>query len=327
LGFLAALSVSTGVAAAADGATLTLYNSQDQGPIEAVAAAYEKKTGVHIDIRDNGAPALAHQIIAEDKKTPADIFFAEYSSALVSLANKGLLAEIPAGSYSQIPARFSDSGHKWLGVTARSFVILYNQKMIDEGKLPASILDFAKPEWAGKFAYNPRAAAFLELVVAVEKTVGREAAKNWLAGLKQNGKAYPTNTAMVLDVDRGEVETAINADNYWLAVAKERGADQLNVRVHYIGHQDPGALITVSGVGVLKYAPHRAEAEKFVAYLVSDEGQRLLANAAGDAPLRPGIVSPVALKPFDQLAASPVTAAMIGDAADALELERSVGLN
>ena len=325
----AGLQAATAIApaVAAEDATLTIYNSQDEGPVEAVAAAFEKKTGIKVALRDNGAPALAHQIMEEGDRTPADIFYAEYTSALAALADKGLLAEVPAATFDQIPARFTDAKHTWVGVTARSFVILYNKTRIDEAKIPASILDFAKPEWAGKFAYNPRAAAFLELVIAVEKTVGREAATTWLAGMKANGKAFPKNTAMVLAVDRDEVPLAINADNYWLAVAQERGADTLNARVHYIGHKDPGALITVSGAGIPLHAPHPVNAQAFLAYLVSEEGQKVLAASAGDVPLRPGVTSPVALKPFDDLDPSPVTAAEIGDASEALDLERAVGLN
>lgn len=324
---LLSVAAMAGAAHAADGGSLTIYNSQDEGPVEAVVAAFEKKTGIKVSMRDDGAPALAHQIIEEGAKTPADIFYAEYSSALVVVGQKDLLSELPAETYAAIPANYSDEKHNWVGTTARSFVVLYNNTMIDEQKLPPSILDFAKPEWKDKVAYNPRAAAFLELVVAVEKTVGREAAQKWLAGLKENGKIYPKNTAMVLAVDRGEVETAINADNYWIAVAQEQGADSLKARVHYIGHKDPGALITVSGAAILKYAPHRAEAEKFMAFLVSEEGQKLLTTAAGDAPLRPGVVSPVALKPFADLDPSPVTSQQIGDASEALDLERAVGIN
>ena len=93
-------------------------------------------------------------------------------------------------------------------MTARSFVLLYDRKLIAENDLPTSILDLAKPEWKGKFAFNPRAAAFLELVVAVEKEKGADAAKAWLSGLNDNGQAYPKNTAMVLAVDRGEVDAA-----------------------------------------------------------------------------------------------------------------------
>lgn len=314
-------------ARAAEPGTLTIYNSQDEGPVEALAAAFEKKTGITVAFRDNGAPALARQIVEEGDHTPADIFYAEYSTALVTLADKGLLAPLPAEVSGAIPAQFSGANHDWVGVTARSFVLLYNRKLIDENKLPPSVMDLAGPEWAGKFAYNPRAAAFLEMVVAVEKQKGPAAAKAWLAGLKANGKAFPKNTAMVLAVDRGEVELAINADNYWLAVAKERGADTLDARVHYIGNGDPGALLTVTGLGIPRFAPHKAEAERFAAYAVSEEGQRVLAEAAGDVPLRPGVASPTALKSFGSLDPSPVTAAEIGDAASALDLERAVGIN
>lgn len=314
-------------ARAADAGTLTIYNSQDEGPVEALAAGFEKKTGIRTAIRNGGAPALARQIVDEGDHTPADIFYAEYSTALVTLADKGMLAPLGKDVVAAIPSQYSGAHGDWVGVTARSFVLLYDRKLIGEDKLPTSILDLAKPEWRGKFAYNPRAAAFLELVVAVEKQKGAEAAKAWLTGLEANGKAYPKNTAMVLAVDRGEVELAINADNYWQAVAQERGADTLDARVHYIGGQDPGALLTVSGLGIPKNAPHKAEAEAFAAYAVSDEGQTLLAGAAGDVPLHPGIVSPVALKGFDKAQASPVTAAEIGDASSALALEQAVGIN
>ena len=314
-------------ARAADAGTLTIYNSQDEGPVEALAAAFQKKTGIEVSIRDGGAPALARQIIDEGERTPAAGFYAAYSPALVTLADKSMLAPLGKDVTDRIPPQYSGAHGDWVGVTARSFVLLYDRKLIGEDKLPRSVLDLAKPEWKGKFAYNPRAAAFLELVVAVEKQKGEEAAKSWLAGLNDNGKSYPKNTAMVLAVDRGEVELAINADNYWQAVAKERGADTLDARVHYIGDHDPGALLTVSGLGIPKYAPHKAEAERFAAFAVSDEGQKVLAGAAGDVPLNPGVTSPVALKGFDQAQASPITAAEIGDAASALNLEQAVGIN
>ena len=327
VGLLLACLFAAAPARAAEAGTLTIYNSQDEGPVEALAAAFTAKTGIKVAFRDNGAPALARQIIDEGDHTPADIFYAEYSTALVTLADKNLLAPLPAEVTGAIPAQFSGAKHDWVGVTARSFVLLYNRKLIAEDKLPASIMDLARPEWAGKFAYNPRAAAFLEMVVAVEKQKGAAAAKAWLTGLNANGKAFPKNTAMVLAVDRGEVELAINADNYWLAVAKERGADTLDARVHYIGNKDPGALLTVSGIAIPAHAPHRAEAERFAAFAVSEEGQKVLAEGAGDVPLRPGVASPTALKPFESLDPSPVSAAEIGDAASALDLERAVGIN
>ena len=90
----------------------------------------------------------------------------------------------------------------------------------------------------------------------------------------------------------GEVPVAIVGDNYWFAVAMEHGEANMNARIHYVGHKDPGAFITISGATILKSAPHRDAAEKFLAYLVSAEGQAVIAKTAADYPLRPGVTSP-----------------------------------
>ncbi|UDL95968.1 extracellular solute-binding protein [Lichenihabitans sp. PAMC28606] len=323
----AASLVFAPAARAADSQTLTIYNGQDEGPVEAAAAAFEKKTGIKVEMRKGGSPAFANQIIQEGARSPADVFYSEYTSPLAILKDKNLLAEVPAETLAEIPARFNDAGKMWLGVTARNQAMLYNKTMISEDKLPESVLDFAKPEWSGKVAFNPKSAAFLEEVTAVIQAKGEATAKAWLTALKTGAKAYPSNTAIVVAVDRGEVETAIVGDNYWFAVAEERGADKMNARVHYVGHKDPGSLVTVSAAAILKSAPHPDVAQKFLAFLASADGQTAVAAAAADYPLRPGIVSPYKLTPLADLDVSPITPSDIGTAHVALELERSVGLN
>lgn len=329
---MAALALSLGAPAmtahAADSRQLTVYNGQDEGPVEAAIAAFEKKTGITVAMRKAGSPAFANQIAQEGANSPADIFYAEYTSPLAVLKGKGLLGQVPAETLKQVPARFSDNDGTWLGVTARSQVLVYNTKAIQESALPASVLDFEKPEWKGRVAFNPKSAAFLEQLTAVAKVEGHDKAKTWLEALKANAKAYPSNTAMIMAVERDEVPVAIVGDNYWFAVAKEKGGDdKMASRIHYIGHKDPGAQITVSGATMLKSAPHKKEAEEFLAFLVSPEGQKAIAATAADYPLRPGVASPFAVKPFADLDPSPVTPSEVGTAREGLDLEREVGLN
>ena len=329
---LAALAVvlATGApcAQAEDAGQLVVYNGQDEGPVEAAIAAFEKKTGIKVAMRKAGSPAFANQIAQEGANSPADVFYAEYTSPLAVLKGKSLLGQVPADTLAQVPARFSDSDGTWLGVTARSQVLVFNVKSVPENSLPTTVLDFAKPEWKDRVAFNPKSAAFLEQVTAVAKVEGHDKAKAWLDALKNNAKAYPSNMAMIMAVERGEVPVAIVGDNYWFAVAKEKGGDdKMTSRIHYIGHKDPGAQITVSGATMLKSAPHKKEAEQFLAFLVSPEGQQAIAATAADYPLRPGVASPFAVKPFADLDPSPVTPSEVGTARDGLDLEREVGLN
>lgn len=322
------LALPVAIANAADTGQLTVYNGQDEGPVEAAIAAFETKTGIKVAMRKAGSPAFANQIAQEGAKSPADIFYAEYTSPLGVLKGKGLLGQVPPDTLSQVPARFSDSDGTWLGVTARSQVLVYNTKAVQEEALPASVLDFAKPEWKNRVAFNPKSAAFLEQLTAVAKVDGHDKAKTWLEALKANAKAYPSNMAMIMAVERDEVPVAIVGDNYWFAVAKEKGGeDKMASRIHYIGHKDPGAQITVSGATMLKSAPHKKEAEEFLAFLVSPEGQKAIAATAADYPLRPGVASPFAVKAFADLDPSPVTPSEVGTAREGLDLEREVGLN
>ena len=56
----------------------------------------------------------------------------------------------------------------------------------------------------------------------------------------------------------------------------------MNARIHHVGHDDPGAQVTVSGATMPKSAPHEEAAARFLAFLVSPEGQSVLAAAAAD---------------------------------------------
>ena len=50
-----------------------------------------------------------------------------------------------------------------------------------------------------------------------------------------------------------------------------------------------GAHINVSGAGILKTAPHKEAALKFLEYLASDEAQRYFADGNNEWPAVPGI--------------------------------------
>ncbi|PXW26440.1 iron ABC transporter substrate-binding protein [Paraburkholderia caballeronis] len=319
-----ALAGSTALAAPAE---LTLYNGQHKQTGLALVDAFEKATGIKVEIRQGSSNQLANQIIAEGSRSPADVFYAEESTPLAALSEHGLLAPLDASTLNQIPKEYTNKAGDWVGVTARTRVVAFNPALIEEKDLPQSVLDFQKPEWQGKIAIVPTSGAFQEQIVAIEHTSGRDTAQAWLTGLKRNAKIYNNNVAALNAVDRGEVAIALINNYYWYGLAKEDGENNIKAKLHYFGHGDPGALITVSGVGVLKSSPHQALAQKFVAFMVSEAGQKAAVAAVAEYPLRPHIRSPFALKPFDQIDPPKVTPADLGSAHDALVLEREAGLN
>lgn len=313
-------------ARAAESAVLTLYSGQHAQTTEALVKAFTQATGIQVKVRRGSSAQLANQIIEEGAHSPADLFYSEESPPVAALAAKGLLAPVDAATLKQIPATYAAKDGTWVGASARCRVVAYNKGMIQQSALPTSVLDFATEAWQGKVAFVPTSGAFQEQIVAIEKLKGRDAALNWLKGLKRHGRIYNNNKAALQAVENGEIATALINDYYWFAKAKEVGDAHMKSALYYIGRKDPGALVTVSAAGALKSSRQAAAAQRFLAFMVSARGQQAIVDSVAEYPLRPGIKSPYALKPFDQLDPPPLTPADLGDGAAALALEREAGL-
>ena len=80
--------------AGASGAPLTLYSGQHVQTTQALVNAFEKKTGITVNVRFDDEDVLADQIVTEGAHSPADVFFTENSPPLQYLASKHLLAPI-----------------------------------------------------------------------------------------------------------------------------------------------------------------------------------------------------------------------------------------
>jgi iron(III) transport system substrate-binding protein len=126
--------------------TITLYNGQHPQTTEALVAAFERQTGIHVRERDGDESELAQQILQEGKHSPADVIYAENSPALMTLQDQGLLAPLPASILSQVPSQYSSPSGDWVGVSARVSVIVYDPARVPKDQLPASVLDLAQPQ-------------------------------------------------------------------------------------------------------------------------------------------------------------------------------------
>ncbi|MDN6180726.1 MAG: extracellular solute-binding protein, partial [Halomonas subglaciescola] len=180
---LAALMLAGPAAVQAQDETLTVYNGQHKDVTTALIDAFEKKTGIEVEARNGSSNELAHQIVEEGERSPADIIYTEESTPLIMLSEKGLLTSINDQALNNIPEEYQGENGEWVGLLARSRVVVYNQDAIDEESLPDSVKDFADPEWDGRFAFVKTSGAFQKQLSAMIKLDGRDAAKAWLEGL------------------------------------------------------------------------------------------------------------------------------------------------
>lgn len=307
--------------------SLTLYSSQHEPMTEALVKGFEEENGAKVQVRYGEDEGLASQIEQEGDATPADVVLTENTPPLELLAGKDLLAEVDSSTLDEVPAQYSSPAGRWVGVAARETVMVYDPGLIAAGELPASILDLAKPEWEGKLAIAPSEPDFVPIVSAIEKLDGEAAAVEWLEGFAANAKHYNDNEGIIAAVDSGQVAAGIINHYYWYEAVAEEGKDNVPSKLHYFGDEDPGALVNISGAGALESSGEPELAQEFLAYLVSEEGQKAITHSGDwEYPLNSAVPPPPGLKPFDTLEPPEVGPADLGDGSEPVELMEQAGL-
>ncbi len=321
----ALLVAGCGSSSSDSGGSLTLYSAQHEPITEAFAKGFEEENGAEVKIRYGEDEGLASQVEQEGDSSPADVVLTENTPPLEALSAKGLLSEVDSSTLEEVPSQYSSPNGDWVGVAARETVMVYDPDQISEGELPASILDLAKPEWKGKLAIAPSEPDFVPIVSAIEKLEGEAAAKEWLEGFADNAKHYNDNEGIIAAVDSGQIAAGIINHYYWYEAKAEEGS--IPSKLHYFGNEDAGALVNISGAGILASSGEQDLAQEFLAYLVSVEGQEAMTHSGDwEYPLNAGVAPPPGLKPFASLEPPKVSPADLGDGSDPLKLMQEVGL-
>jgi iron(III) transport system substrate-binding protein len=326
-GLLAACGSSSG-----SGQSITLYNGQHEQTALAVVAGFEKSTGITVNVRSDDEDVLADQIVTEGSHSPADVIWTENSPALEYLQGKGLLAKVDDSTLAKTPSRYNSPEGDWVGVSARVSVLIYNPSLIAKSQLPTSVLQLADPRYRGKLAFAAGETDFQPIVTAVVRAYGKTKALSWLDGIKANAgdHVYPDNETIADEVNRGAVAFGVVNQYYWYRMRAEIGASNMHSAITYFAPRNPGYVVDVSGAAVLKSSAHKAAAQRFLAYLVSRQGQDIIADPSKsisfEYPIASGVTTKAPETPFDQLQPYPVTVGELGDGSTAIALLRQAGL-
>jgi iron(III) transport system substrate-binding protein len=323
-GGLAACGASASAGSPGSAQSITLYNGQHEETTQALVAAFEKQSGVRVTVRSDGESVVTGQILQEGSRSPADVIYTENSPPLEKLQEARLLAPASASTLAAVPSRYDSPAGDWVGVSARDTVLVYNTRALTPAQLPKSALDLAGPRWKGKFGFAPAETDLQPVISSIAKAKGQAAALAWLRGLKANAGAsvYPDNETVMAKVNAGQVQIALINNYYWYRLRLQLGAGAMHSAVAHLAAADSGYVVDISGAGVLASSSHKAAAQKFLAFLVSAAGQKIIASSDSyEYPLRPGVPAAALLTPaFSQLSPAPDTITDLGDGSMPLSL-------
>lgn len=292
--------------------TITVYNAQHESLTKEWIDAFTAETGIKVQVRNGSDTEMSQQIIQEGDRSPADVFLTENSPAMTAVEQAGLFASPGDQALENVPVQYRPSSGAWVGIAARSTVFAYNTEKLTEARLPASILDLADDAWKGRWAASPSGADFQAIVSALVQLEGEDAAEAWLTAMKANSVAYKGNSTAMKAVNAGEVDGAVIYHYYWFGDQAQTGENSDRVALHYFKNQDPGAFVSVSGGGVLKSSKHQAAAQKFLAFITGEQGQKVLQTGTSfEYPVGAGVAANPELIPLSDLDAPEIDPASL----------------
>ena len=315
------------------GQSITLYSGQHEQTVNGLVSAFEKQTGITVNVRSDDEDTLANLIALQGSHSPADVFYTENSPPLRVPQPEGLAVPGEPGHALDGHGQVQLTG-RGLGGGLRAGQRTYLQPVADRQEPASHQRDAARrPKYQGKFAFAAGETDFQPIVTSVLKTHGQAATLSWLEGIKSNAASHlvPDNETITDEVTRGQVAFGVINEYYWYRLQAEIGASAMHSQLAYFAPHDPGYVIDVSGAAVLKSSQHQAAAQKFLAFLISKQGQEIIARASGNEqsyeyPLGSGVTTFAPETPFDELQPNSITIADLGDGSAAIALLRQAGL-
>ena len=328
LAAIVAAACQPGASSAPSGepAELTIYSGRSEALVAPIIERFETQSGIDVAVKYGDTAELASTILEEGDASPADVFFAQDAGALGAVDAAGRLAALPKGALDRVAdARFRADDGRWVGVSGRARVAVYNTAEFDEADMPASIFDFTDASWKGRLGWAPTNGSFQAFVTALRLTEGEEAAKAWLEGIKANEpRVYEGNDPALQAVGAGEVDVAFI--NHYYLMRRLAEEPQFPAANHFFSDGDPGALVNIAGAGILTTAPHAEAAADFVEFLLSDDSQRFFADETYEYPLVAGVEPDEKLVPLAQIESPDIDLSDLSDLEGTLNLLREVGI-
>jgi iron(III) transport system substrate-binding protein len=329
LGLLSGLLAACGSSSGSATPSLTLYSGQHVQTTDALVTGFEKATGINVNVRSDDEDTLSDEIVTEGSHSPADLVYTENTPAVQNLAAHGLLSKVDPSTLANTPSQYNSPQGLWVGTSARVSVLIYNPSLIAKSALPTSVLQMADPRYRGQLAIAPGETDFQPIVTSVDRAYGKAATLKWLDGIKANAgsHSYPDNETIADEVNRGVVAFGVVNQYYWYRMRAEIGASNVHSQITYFAPHDPGYVLDISPAAVLKSSPHQAEAQKFLAFITSKQGQEIIAHSISfEYPIASGVTTAQPETPFDQLQPNAITIAQLGTGATAIALMKQAGL-
>ncbi len=287
--------------AAADETSLNVYSARHYPSDEALYGEFTKATGIKIRRVDSDDAGIIARLKAEGSASPADVILLVDASRLYKGEADGLFLPVRSALLeSKVPAQLrakpgADGASAWFGLSTRARVIVYDKQKVKPAEVDAyeKLADAVHKGGlcvrSGSHPYN------LSLFGAMLEHLGTDKTQAWLKGLVQNMARSPKggDTDQIRAVASGECRVALS-NSYYLGRLMRSGSAADKAVMDRIGISFPnqaswGTHINIAGGALAWHTKNKANAIRFLEYLVSPPAQRHFADGNNEWPVVAGL--------------------------------------
>jgi iron(III) transport system substrate-binding protein len=258
---------------------------------------FTAKTGIKVNIVSGKSQALEKRIIEEGAESKADLYIVADAGRLGAFAAKGMFQNSMSPAIkAAVPKNFRTS--KWTGIAKRARIMYYSPERVNANELKGMTYEgLADLKWKGRVVIRKSNNIYNQsLVASLVKNNGKKATCTWAKGVVANmaRDSKGNDRAQILAVAAGEADIAV-ANTYYLALmlSGKKGSEQQaaakKVLSFFPNQENRGTHMNISGGGVLKNAPNKANAIKLLEFLLTKEAQTHIVNNTFEYPMIEGV--------------------------------------
>jgi iron(III) transport system substrate-binding protein len=264
-----------------EGGKLTIYAALSARSMEVIPPAFMKRfPGVTIDHIDATADKLLARIVAEARggRVLADVF----GGALPYMAQASeqkLLAPLTIPEASAYPAQMKSEF--WVATDSQFYIAGWNTNLVKKGEEPKGFEDLANPKWQNSLMGEPRDFQLL-IGLAKRKYNSDEKAIDLLKKIAATQVEFHKGHSQLVEfLVAGQRPICFTCYAHHFPPRMKKGAPIQSLLTEGVGE--------VGGaVSVVKGAPHPNTALLWARWAVSEEGQKVYAQA-GETPAHPNV--------------------------------------
>jgi iron(III) transport system substrate-binding protein len=282
-----ATSSSSASTAASTASKVTLVVYSAQGYDSAMTKAFTQATGIPVKLDDNSTGPLLTQIEASKNNPNWGLLWVDGATAFAGLDSQGLLLKgfEPNVQWNSLGTQSvpSDKSYVPTGITLMA-ALAYNKQKVKS--VPANWQALLSSQWKGQVGMNDPSQSgptFPFIAGMMNYLGGVNAGESYFTKLKDNGLViHPTNGPTLQALTSGQINLALVQSSAAIGAA----LGDKNIGIAYL---NPVTLLP-SAIGIDAKAPaaEQAEAEKFIEFVLSPAGQKVMQSGARPPRSWPG---------------------------------------